>query len=102
MTVEFIKNGAGLKGAAIFANTITPCVWDEVYPYFSFKKSLHWKGFNYTGNYISGKSKFNDTLASLDEDLDKAEHIEIATDTIHFKLLMDIQNKTVSKNSLII
>ena len=80
-----------MKGAAIFANTITPCVWDEVYPYFSFKKSLHWNGFNYTGNYISGKSKFNNNTLVTPHD----EHVEIATDTIHFKLHADIENKTV-------
>ena len=97
MTVDFIGNGAGLKGAAIFANTITPCVWDEVYPYYSFTKSLHWKGFNFTDNYISGKSKFNTTTySSYSGD---GDHVEIATDTINFKLIVDMINQTVSTTS---
>lgn len=90
MTVDFIRNGAGLKGAAIFANTITPCVWDEDPPYYNFKKSLRWSGFNYTGNYIADKALVgNMSLIALEE------KVEIATDTIKFKLMNEYNNITV-------
>lgn len=89
VSVQFVKNGAGLKGAAIYANTITPCVWDEEYPYYSFQKSLHWKGFNFSGNYISDKARPPTNPSEL-----KKDTIDIATDTISFSLL-DHGNKTI-------
>eukprot|EP00111_Clytia_hemisphaerica_P001419 TCONS_00004031-protein len=91
VTVDFIGNGAGLKGAAIFANTITPCVWDEEFPYYSFQKALHWKGFNFTANYISGRMKMNNSYSEFIN-----QHVEIATDTINFKLTSDSRNQTVT------
>lgn len=90
MTVDFIRNGAGLKGAAIFANTITPCVWDEDFPFYNFKKSLRWNGFNYTDNYIADKAR----SANLSYKV-LMEKVEIATDTINFKMLNKDNNVTV-------
>lgn len=75
VSVKFVKNAAGLKGAAIFANTITPCIWVEHPPYFNFNEALRWNGkFKYRGNYLTRQKTYTD--ASTD----------IATDTIRFDI----------------
>lgn len=85
VNVEFIGNGAGLKGAAIYANTITPCIWSKNPPHYNFKEALRWKPFFYKGNYLTDKSKNNSSLSS---------EVDIATDTINFHLILP--NGTVS------
>ena len=87
MTLEFIKNGAGLKGAAIFINTLTSCLWSDKPPYVSFHNALRWnkKSFVYKDNYLTLDvnvkiSHKNDRLFVLTPDVD------ISTDTSNFIL----------------
>ena len=85
VSLEFIGNAAGLKGAAIYANTITPCIWSENPPHYNFKEALRWKPFFYKGNYLTDKTKNNSSFSS---------EVDIATDTTNFDLILP--NGTVS------
>lgn len=79
--MEFIRNGAGLKGAAIYANTITSCIWDEsASPFYDFKKALRWNGFVYDGNYLADKP----THPAFDV---TDSEVDIATDTKSYHIL---------------
>ena len=53
MHINFIENGAGLKGAAIYATTLGQCKWTEDYPNSDISRTLRWSNrFVYRGNYI--------------------------------------------------
>lgn len=76
-------NSARLKGAAIFINTMTACLWSEHPPHRSFEKAFRWTGnFIYTDNYVT--SMYN----SINEDAsNKTKYqVDIATDTYKFVL----------------
>lgn len=95
MTLEFINNGAALKGGAVFINTLTSCLWTEYPPHNSFEKALRWNDkFVYRGNYVDalfniidvdyhhGKKTdvANSTIAQRSFDMKKID-VDIATDT---------------------
>ncbi len=77
--MRFIQNGAGVKGAAIYASTIRQCVWTEENPFISYKKAFRWSDrFNYHDNYIghSAESRMRKI----------GEEIDIATDVYQFDI----------------
>ena len=76
--MNFIGNGAGYKGAAIFATTVTQCAWIPVEPYKAIKDVLRWNGrFTYTSNYVGNWKKNVPLNGGINNDT-------IATDTSSF------------------
>ena len=77
--MQFIDNGAGVKGACIFAATTQPCLWREEHPFFSQKMVFRWSDrFYYYGNYIGRNSKSRERIIG--------EEVDIATDVVKYTL----------------
>ncbi len=77
--MKFIENGAGIKGAAIFASTVRQCLWTEDYPYLNFKKVFKWSDrFVYLNNFIGNSAKTK--MKRIGDDMN------IATDVYRFNL----------------
>ena len=90
----FIANGAGYKGAAVYAVSVSQCVWGPGETSSNRKRVLRWnKGFVYKDNYV-GSWRENAEDRSNDDD-DDDDDDTIATDTR--KYVVDKPSK-VSKN----
>lgn len=75
--VSFIGNSAKVKGAAVYISSLSACLWNEEYPFYSVEKALRWNNtFVYSGNFLHPSKNFK-PLSGPDYD--------IATDTHHFK-----------------
>ena len=98
--IKFIKNGAGLKGAAIYINTLTSCLWSDKRPHVSFQDALRWnrKTFIYKDNYLTLDNRENSTKDHR-RPVILTPDVDIATDTSSFILNGP---KTVSFNNFFI
>ena len=76
--MTFIENGAGYKGAAVYATTVNQCVWIPEKPNVNASAVLQWSDrFIYTKNYIG---YFKQTVSSLDS----SNNSVIATDASRY------------------
>ena len=104
VTFNFTRNGAGLKGAAVFANTLTTCVWVKDEPNWSFEKVLKWgKNFIYEDNYLTGQ----DWIPEWDPDKinwsnQDSSLVDISTDTTNFKMLWPVEEVIFGINTFFI
>ena len=73
--MNFVANGAGYKGAAVYATTINECIWVPDKPYRNATGVLRWSDqFSYTNNYIGG-------LKERESSKGVSNYTTLATDT---------------------
>lgn len=77
--MSFIANGAGYKGAAVYATTINQCVWVPEQPYKDKMKALRWSDrFVYENNYIGNeksRSEVDNGYSNVDIETDTNRYV---------------------------
>eukprot|EP00794_Sanderia_malayensis_P000480 gene480-1125_t len=77
VSVQFIENGATVKGAAIYATSVRQCIWTEDSP-FDYDKAFRWSHrFKYSNNYIGDRP--------VGEMRTISKVLDIATDVYRFE-----------------